>query len=300
MSKFYLNYKNNKYKYILLTFDNNYVLQSKELVLSINKNTSYNVCFIVITEFLNENSIEILKDLMIPFIIYTIDNNIFTLKQESKWPYIIFAKLIAPFIIEEKMDYLYYMDSDFLCINNIDPMFKIQFKQSIAMCPELAGNFPTKHSKLCSSLEVYCNCGFVIYNVEKFKIYFSKDNIINSINSMMDDLIVYEQDFLNIYFKDDIKILNQVIFNNQIHEYFKKFRNVNFITQNTILVHFSFKKPWKNDCYLKSINFYLSKCTTNEMRKMVKKAKIINLLLLIPRLILKIIKKIFLKNAEVN
>lgn len=296
MNKVYLNYVNKKnYKYFLLTFDDNYILPASELILSIKSNTSYEICFIIMAEHFTDDTINQLKDLNVPCIIYYIDRNIFDLKKESKWPYIIFAKLIAPFIIEEEMEYLYYMDCDFLCISNINTMYDLKFDQSIAMCPEISGNMSNHHSKLCDPKEVYLNCGFVIYNFSKFKERYEKDNIIDSVNSMMDDLMYYEQDFVNIYFKNDIKLLNQLVFNNQIHEYVKPIGKIKFIIQQTMFIHFSWKKPWNNDCLLRSIKYYRNSCRTKPMYRKCTKALILHLIYKFPRFCSRIVLKVLVK-----
>lgn len=299
MNKIYLNYHNNiQYKYILLTFDDNYVLQASELILSIKCNTKQKICFIVMVESLSDKSIDNLSNLDIPIIIYSIDSNIFDLKKDSKWPYIIFAKLIAPYIIEEEMEYLYYMDCDFLCINNIDSMFDVRFEQLIAMCPELSGNM-VHHSSLCDMKENYANCGFVIYNCKNFKERYDKSEIIESINSKMDEFVCYEQDFMNYYFKGDIRLLNQILFNNQVHEYFRQFKLKGLI-KNTIFIHFSWKKPWNNDANIKSIKLYLRKCKTKEMKSKVKRALFIHYLLIIPRFIMRVWNKVVKVFSKIN
>ena len=94
------------YKYFTLTFDDNYVDVAIGLMKSMICNTSKELCFIIMTKSLNDSSINKLKETSLPIIIYYINKDLFKYSN-SNWPIESTFRLIAPWIIEEEMEYLY-------------------------------------------------------------------------------------------------------------------------------------------------------------------------------------------------
>lgn len=287
-----VNYKI-KYKYFLLTFDDAYVKMGGGITKSIIKNTKENVCFIVLTESLSDSSIARLKSYNIPFIIYYIKTDI--IKYDSNihpnWPKISVARLLAPFIIEEECDYLYYLDCDILCINSLDDLFNLKINTSIAMCPEVAGNIRIQ-CEMYSNNNLYCNSGFIIFNMNKYKSSYTLETICKDFNEMVDKLSFPDQDFLNVYFKDDVTYLNPIKYNNQLYEYigFKNLKHC--LLDNTIFIHFSVGKPWKNNCCHKIAKTYKKYTDYDELKSIVNIAMFKHNILYLPRLIKRTIRKV--------
>ena len=282
------------YKYFLLTFDDNYVEQAIGLMKSILSNTNENICFIVFSTSFNKSSLEKLESINIPIIIYYIDSKLFNYDNpiHSDWPIATMFRLIAPWIIEETMDYLYYLDCDMLCINDLGDLFKLKFNESIAMCFEVSGNI-RKQCELYGNDSIYCNAGFLIYNMKEVKRKYNMNDMLNYLNSILDDLAFGDQDFLNLYYAKDTKYLNAIKYDNQIQEYLN-FANINYLIQNTIFIHFSAKqKPWMNNCDLTRYNIYLKYSKYDYMTKFVAKNKKQYLLLKPLRLCKRILRKIY-------
>ena len=294
MNKLKINVDESKiYRYFLLTFDDNYVKMGGGLTHSIIKNTNENVCFIVFTQKLKDESIKTLKEFNIPFIIYFIDDlNINYNKDLHKnWPSISVARLFAPFIIEENIDYLYYLDCDFLCINKLDDLFKLKFSESVAICPEVAGNI-YKQCDTFGNDNIYCNSGFIIFNINKFKTTYTKEKMLEDLNNMIDNLSFPDQDFMNVYFKRDCLYLNPIKYNNQIYEYIK-FKNVKQgLINNTIFIHFSVGKPWNKNCSIRIAKIYRDYVYDCDLKDIVKKNILRSKLLYIPRMCKRILKKV--------
>lgn len=297
MNKVYINVdKSAKYQYFLLTFDDAFVLVGGGICKSILKNTDEKVCFIVFTENLNEDSLNKLKAYNIPFIIYFVSGD--KIKYDASkyfWPRVSVIRLIAPFIIEEEMDYLYYLDCDFLCINKLDDLFKLHIKTSVAICPELIGNIIQRCEDYPTD-NLYCNSGFIIFNISKYKENYTEDKIISAFNDMVDNLRFPDQDFLNVYFKDDATYLNPIKYNLQLRVYVgsnNKFIKAHLL-DNTVLLHFTTReKPWKNNCWLVIAKTYRKYNVDLEMDALVKKAMCWHRVLYIPRLIKRILRKIY-------
>lgn len=295
MEKININYDENiDYKYILLTFDDNYLNVASCLIKSLILNTSYNLCFIVFAEHFSEETISKLEKLKSSFIIYYIDKNILNITyDESKhqWPYISFVRLLAPFIIEEKMDYLYYLDGDMLCINKLDEMFEVRFNQSVALCPEFQFSVHKLHSPELSNSRLYCNSGFIIFNMLSYCSKYDLKSLSYALNEKLDSLSFPDQDFINIYFKDDLQCLNTFKYNNMTYQYKGNGRFKNIIG-NTIIIHCAFYKPWNNKCVLNFSKIYKKFCPDEQMRKQISKCQIQYLLLYPFRFVIRVKNKV--------
>ena len=210
----------------------------------------------------------------------------------SSWPIATMFRLIAPWVIKEEMDYLYYLDCDLLCINKVDDLFKLKFNQSIAMCFEVSGNI-RKQCEQFGNDSIYCNAGFLIYNMNKIKKKYNMNDMLNYLNSILDNLAFGDQDFLNLYYVNDTKYLNAIKYDNQIQEYLN-FIKINYLLQNTIFVHFSARqKPWMNNSGIIKYNIYLKYSKYDYMTKLVKKNKNHYILLKPFRLCKRILRKIY-------
>ena len=298
-----INYNNNcQYKYFLLTFDDNYVGVAVSLIKSVIVNTSEKLCFIIFSNKFNQDSMSKLEALNIPIIIYNIGDESIRYNHNN-WPIESTFRLIAPWIIEEEMDYLYYLDADILCISRLDDLFKIQFDQSIAMCTEFFANSYNICEKYGNDY-LYNNSGFIIYNMNQFKKKYNMLDIIEKFNEINDNLKYPDQDFLNIYFANDIKPLNPFKYNNLMFDLYKKFKKneLNFFLKNTIFLHFfGENKPWASSKdQLFRYNVYLKYSNDEYMSKMVKKYKKKHIFhypfVLIKKIFRKIYRIIFRKN----
>ena len=263
------------YKYFLLTFDDNYANVAIGLMKSLICNTSKELCFIIMTKSLNENSISKLKETLLPTIIYYVDKDLFNYFN-SNWPIDSTFRLIAPWVIEEKMDYLYYLDADILCVSNIDDLFKIRFSQSIALCPEISANAVS--NALGTDL-VYCNSGFLIYNISRLKTIYDMNSLLDEFNKISKDLKFPDQDFINLYYKNDCLYLNPFKYNNQIYDFYNKHLVKKFL-RNAMFVHFCVVKgkPWNTNSTLARYNIYLKYSKDSYMRRIVTRCKRIYLI----------------------
>ena len=263
------------YKYFTLTFDDNYVDVAIGLMKSMICNTSKELCFIIMTKSLNDSSINKLKETSLPIIIYYINKDLFKYSN-SNWPIESTFRLIAPWIIEEEMEYLYYLDADIICVNNIDDLFNIKFNESIALCPEITAN--STINALGSDL-LYCNSGFLIYNIQRLKSIYNMNSLLEEFNRIADKLKYPDQDFINIYYKYDCFHLNPFKYNNHIYDFYNK-RSVKQFLENAIFVHFCVikGKPWYDNSTLTRYNIYLKYSKDSYMSKVVFKCKRIYLI----------------------
>ncbi len=236
-----------------------------------------------------------MKYYKVPIIIYTL-NDFIDFKEyfkNRKWPVISIARIVAPFIIEEDAYYLYYLDCDMLCINNIDELFKLAFNEAIAICPEVSGNI-CRQCDLFGNDDLYCNSGFIIFNVLKVKTQYNMTLLISSLKEIIDNLKFPDQDFINIYFKNDCKLLNPVKYNNQIYEYIR-FKKASVVLKNCLFIHFSAGKPWSVYCPIKIARIYKKYVCNVEIKSDVNKVILKHYIFCLPTFCIKVFRKLTYK-----
>lgn len=274
MEKLCLNYlKDFKFKYFLLTFDDNYVDVASCLIKSLYNNSKENLCFIIFTEKFEKKTIEYLKKLNMPFIIYFVDNKLLNISYDAakfQWPFISFIRILAPFFIEENIDYLYYLDADMLCISSLDELFNVRFNTSLGLCPEFKFSVSKYHNCELSDSDLYCNSGFIIFNMLKYKKNYNLDSLLKALDDKLNTYNFPDQDFINIYFRNDIYHLNTFKYNNMPYQYIGA-NGFDNILDNTIIIHCAFYKPWNNKCILYFSNIYKKYCPDEHMKNVVAK-----------------------------
>lgn len=256
---------------ILLTFDDNYINQSINLILSLSKYHKKEISYICICPELKKEHVETLLQLDegIQVRCYNYLNTIDT----GKWPACTLFRLFAPWLLEETIHKVIYLDSDFICKGSIEKILDME-PRYIAMCPEIAGNgIPSRQNTIQKYLptQVYCNAGICVMNLRELRACFSFEELLNTYFEMQQDLAYNDQDFLNFYFKGKIELLNSALYNHQPYE-LKHSTYYKMIQDNCRLIHFSGDKPWNYKCELYLIRMYLKYTEYPPMRDICKRA----------------------------
>ena len=120
-------------KTIVLTFDDNYVEQSINLIMSILAYNSDCVFICLCPPLTQQNTEKLLKtDAGLKIITLTIDRTIDT----KNWPITTIFRVLAPWILDESVSNILYLDSDIICTGNISALIDF-VPRYIAMCPEI-------------------------------------------------------------------------------------------------------------------------------------------------------------------
>lgn len=228
---------------IMLAFDDNYVDQSINLMLSIEKYHPYGVSFICASPNLKPENVEAILALKIGVQLNCYDYTPIT--DPGKWSPCTLYRLFAPWLFDSSIRKILYLDSDMICTGNFQELLDLEVPV-MAMCSEISGNVSNTQEKTVRNLlpaRLYCNAGVSLFNLDYLREHHTFHEIFTELNNMRQYIVFPDQDFLNVYFKDKITCLNPFYYNFQAYEvYGTKFfrRGLN----RCKLIHFSVGKPW--------------------------------------------------------
>ena len=254
---------------ILLTFDDNYVDQSINLILSILKYHPSGVSFVCLCPDLSpENQNAVLSvNCPVRLICYAHTPFIHT----RKWPACSLFRLFSPWLLDSGIDSVLYLDADILCCGNIQALLDLK-PAWLAMCNELSGNLsPDQQPTITNYLpaEIYCNSGVCVMNLDAFRREYSFGSFVELLLQHHEALQYPDQDFLNFFFRDKTVILNGLVYNFQPHEFWDS-PHYPYILRISKLLHFSYAKPWSNKSELFLIQLYLKHSLYPPMIRKVK------------------------------
>lgn len=241
---------------ILISIDDAYVIHAKDLITTLNENninTKFNIYLIhdnklskkslnELETFINKNNYGKLK----PYYFDT-SNKSFPIHIE----YITqntYYRLFAPYIIEDDIDKLLYLDCDILCNGDISEFYNQSFDGNILVACEniVPSRLKEKFKKRISYLnleedEIYINAGVLLIDINEYKKFISIDELNYFINKHKDEYLFQDQDIINSLFRNKIKIGN-IKYNYQINVIDYGLR-----MNNCSLIHYSeANKPWNN------------------------------------------------------
>lgn len=241
---------------VLLTFDDNYMDQSANLILSIAKYHPSGVSFLCICPALQEENYRTLLNLSqgVQVRSYVGAEDM----SSGRWVSGAVLRLFAPWLLEDTFHKVLYMDSDILCTGSLDVLFCENFPL-VAMCAEISGNVSKDRLEVIRPLmpsQIYCNSGVLVMNLDAFREDYSFQEIYQGVTALRGKVTYLDQDFLNIYFQGKISILNPYFFNNQAYE-LRKTEFYKPALRQCSLIHFSVGKPWLYKTRLRFILLYL-------------------------------------------
>ena len=262
---------------VLLTFDDNYVDQSVNLILSIAKYHPVGVCFCCICPVLKQENVDLLLALEhgVQIRCYQFTANL----SSGRWVSSAALRLFSPWLLEKEIHRVVYMDSDILCTGSLQDLFQTQVPL-IAMCNEISGNTsPTQQKSIRPYLptQIYCNSGVVVFHLDALRQQYTFDEIYESLTALQGKVVYLDQDFLNIFFQGKITVLNAFHYNFQAYE----LRHTPFYYNalaNCRLIHFSVGKPWLYKTKLPFIRLYLKHSVYPPMIARVRKTYLKSLL----------------------
>lgn len=240
---------------ILISIDESYVEHAIDTIYSIKLCNDVFINLYLVYNDLSEESIKKIADFMR-------ENNIGVLK-----PYYIdltdldlpiykdyisittYCRLFAPFIIEDKIDRLLYLDCDIICTGSIMDFYNSSFGRNVIVaCENLVieerADFNVWRN---TELELpednhYINAGVLLININKYRKFTSVTEINNFIKDNYDKLFLQDQDVINKMFYGHIK-LGSIKYNYQVNSIDLDAEGI-----DCNLVHYSEEqKPWDED-----------------------------------------------------
>jgi len=268
-------------KMILLTFDDNYVDQTINLIMSILAYNPECVFICLCPELTKENTDKLLQtDGGIKILTLIIDSTIDT----KNWPITTIFRVFAPWILDNTISDILYMDSDFVCTGDISELLHF-VPRYIAMCPEI--NASVKQNMLdyffsVHPLSLYCNAGVVKFNCDSIRSDYTLQQVLDAFWESLQYTHYLDQDFLNIFFGEKIDIINNFLYNFQAYELLGS-PMYEKVIKSCALIHFTIGKPWNYKTPRTLIKLYYKHTKYDAMKKRMKTVMHKNLIYIILR-----------------
>lgn len=262
---------------VLLTFDDNYMDQSVNLILSIAKYHPSGVSFVCVGPPLRQENVELLMSLQQGIRIQSYESAVDM--ASGRWVSSAVLRLFSPWLLEADIHSVLYLDSDILCTGSLQSLFETEVPY-VAMCGEISGNTSATQQKTIRPYlptQIYCNSGVTVFNLDSLREHYRFEQIYETLSNLKGKVVYLDQDFLNIYFQGKITVLNAFHYNFQAYE----LRGTPFYKnalRNCRLIHFSVGKPWLYKSKLYLIRLYLKHSQYPPMIERVKKTYIKSLL----------------------
>ena len=238
---------------ILISFDDNYVDKAMNMLYSLKKNNN-DIFFNIYIYYINLSDESITKTNEFCKK-YNIGNIIFKKYDAnmSNCPLFLghttvetYIRLFVPFILDEDVDRMLYLDCDIICNGDISKLYETNLdKYYFAACQNVPPLDTTGWNETMNiNLELpednkYINAGVLLINFKKYKKDYSIEKINDFIEENHERLIMQDQDIINKMFYKKIKILPGK-YNYQINSYLD-----NDINKSSVLIHYSDSlKPW--------------------------------------------------------
>ena len=252
---------------ILISIDESYVEHAIDTIYSIILCNDVFINLYLVYNDLSEESIKKIADFMR-------DNNIGVLKSyyidltDLDLPihkdYIsttTYCRLFAPFIIEDKIDRILYLDCDIICAGSIMDFYNSSFGRNIIVACENLVIEERAEFNMWRNTELelpednhYINAGVLLININKYRKFTSVQEINNFIKNNYDKLFLQDQDVINKMFYGYIK-LGSIKNNYQVNSIDLDVEGI-----DCNLVHYSEEqKPWnENYADLNKAMYYYS------------------------------------------
>ncbi len=250
------NFKKNSSYNIVTSFNEKYIKYGVSLIFSVWKNNlNENIIFTILDIGISlESKNKLLKwskKIGIKINFYLVDDFIFIkhfgIDYQKLEPISYYARLICPYIFEESVEKILYLDADIICVKECREIFNSNLNGSIiAACRDSKYiNFKHKISNQCNSSiipnykelgfngnEFYFNSGVMLIDIILWKKENISVKILDTLNKNKDNIMLWDQYGLNI------------ILSGLWAELEKKWNTIaHNSTEEIVFRHFAFTKP---------------------------------------------------------
>lgn len=242
---------------ILISLDEDYTCHAINMLNSIVLNNDVSLDIYLIYENLTHISINVIRDYIDANKVgtlheYYINGNVYKFPHTIQYiPEVTYYRLFAPFIINESIDRLLYLDCDLIVNGSLDELYNTYMEDNIIagcknmLCKEMSYLNKVFNTNLGLPLtNDYINAGVILIDIAKYKDFITPDQIISFINENEAHLKMQDQDVINKLFYGKIKHVDNK-YNYQINTVEDDYQENDFR-----IIHYSQRaKPWHNDYY---------------------------------------------------
>ncbi len=232
---------------IVFAGDDGYVTPILVALTSLNLNTKTKIDVFILTSGFSQENQSLLNKLdkrlnHIQIKIISVDESYFkNLPVNKNWSTGIYYRYLIPLIFKDYQKVL-YLDGDILVLKDLTKLFATNIENyALAGVNDADLDFFLK-KPLFNKQNFYINSGMLLINIDKFKT--KVNNLFITTNMYKNTFTHYDQDAINLIFKDEIKLLPPK---------YNTLVNTEIPSLQTVIYHYSGQpKPWKE----KAIHFY--------------------------------------------
>lgn len=154
-----------------------------------------------------------------------------------------YSRIFCAFLLPNEVEKIVYFDADMICTGDIKEIYDIELGgKTWGACMDL-GIMPKDLERLRLPKNYhYINSGMLLINVKKIKENYTELDMVNLIKKYQKILIYPDQDFINVAFQNDIKIIDSK------YNLLAKCIRYNELIKKPLVIHYAGStKPWNDD-----------------------------------------------------
>ena len=178
--------------------------------------------------------------------------------ETDRYPKQIYYRLAAPLLLPEELERILYLDVDMVVINSLRSLYETDFEDNFFVGCTHTREFLTKlnQARLKSEKAVaYLNTGVLLLNLPLLRQNTSLEEIRDFAGERRRALILPDQDILAALYGDRVKLVDTMRYNLSDRilavynaEHAREKRDVDWVRENTVIVHYCGRnKPWNDD-----------------------------------------------------
>lgn len=256
---------------ILMAVNRNYLEQMKTLICSIGENNCSRIDIYLIHNELYRNEVAKIAELLkrkcngVLHEIKVSEKFLEGARVNEHFSIEMYYRIFATELLPEELDRILWLDADIVTIKSLEPLYNLGLQgYSIAACGHREKDKSVKliNTAACQRLKLesgstYFNSGVLLMDLNKIRKSFNKSATLDLIYKMEAILENPDQDILNIMYQHDVLILNESVYNYQVHYDWEVLNEKDRIHDNTIVLHYvGPAKPWKPTTYHFTYDFY--------------------------------------------
>lgn len=188
-----------------------------------------------------------------------VDTGIFKDFPKSKrYPIQIYYRIVAPLLLPADLERILYLDVDTIVINPLHALYNMDFEGNYFIACTHTRKLLTNLNKARLGVKnnvPYINTGVMLLNLGELRNNVSLDSMQRFAHRKRLSLMLPDQDIITALYGTKIKLADTMRFNlsDRILGFYNadiknKRRNINWVRQNTAIIHYCGKnKPWKNN-----------------------------------------------------
>lgn len=295
---------------ILMAINRNYYQQMITLICSLGENNNLGIDIYLIHNELTSEHIKFVQRLMEKKNyghLYEVKVNSTFLegaKVNEHFSIEMYYRIFASELLPTTINRILWLDADIIAIKNIENLYNFDLQgNSIAACVHreryvncnLINDQAVKRLDMDSGCR-YFNSGVLLMDLEKIRKYFNKEAVIELIYQKEAVLENPDQDILNLLYCHDVLMLDESIYNYQVHYDWDAVNERQHIQECAVLLHYvGPAKPWKPDTMHFTYDYYWKYFLMHGNRATYKKYKVKYVMTIFLSNIKKEIKKILRK-----